>query len=102
MARVLVLYNEPVLPLGHPDAESEHEILWTTDVISKILLQAGHEVTRLGASHDVSSLVNGLRAPEGAQRPDVVFNLFEGTADQGNTEAYVAGLMEWLGLSFTG
>jgi D-alanine-D-alanine ligase len=98
MARVLVLYNEPVLPVGHPDAESEHEILWTTDVISKILLQAGHEVTRLGASHDVASLVTGLSA----QRPDVVFNLFEGTADQGNTEAYVAGLMEWLGLSFTG
>jgi D-alanine-D-alanine ligase len=31
-----------------------------------------------------------------------VFNLFEGTADDGRTEAYVSGLLEWLGIPFTG
>jgi D-alanine-D-alanine ligase len=97
-AHVLVLYNEPVLPVTHPDAESEHEILFTADVLTKTLLQAGLEVSRLGASRDPSPLVAGLQA----NRPDVVFNLFEGTPDQGNTEAYVAGLLEWLGLPFTG
>jgi D-alanine-D-alanine ligase len=97
-AHVLVLYNEPVLPVTHPDAESEHEILFTTDVLSKTLLQAGLEVSRLGVSRDPGPLVSGL----GADRPDVVFNLFEGMPDQGNTEAYVAGLLEWLGIPFTG
>ncbi len=32
----------------------------------------------------------------------MVFNLFEGTADRGDTEAYVAGLLEWLRVPFTG
>jgi D-alanine-D-alanine ligase len=31
-----------------------------------------------------------------------VFNLYEGTADQGGSEASVAGLMEWLRVPFTG
>src|SRR5438105_5019218 len=96
--RVLVLYNEPVLPANHPDAESEHEILYTVEVVAKTLLQAGFEVSRLGASYNPGTLLVGLRN----LRPDVVFNLFEGTADQGHTEAYVAGLLEWLGVPFTG
>ncbi len=32
----------------------------------------------------------------------MVFNLFEGLADFGSTEAHVAGLLEWLGIPFTG
>jgi D-alanine-D-alanine ligase len=31
-----------------------------------------------------------------------VFNLFEGTGDDGSTEAYVAGFLEWLDIPFTG
>jgi D-alanine-D-alanine ligase len=95
---VLLLYNEPVLPAGHPDAESEHDILNTLDIVGTVLAEAGHTVSRLGASRDPAALIAGLRQI----RPDVVFNLFEGTADQGNTEAYVAGIMEWLGVPFTG
>lgn len=97
-ARVLVLYNKPVLPANHPDAESEHEILYTVDVVSNELTEAGYVVSRLGISYDPSVLLEGLRE----QKPDVVFNLFEGTADHGHTEAALAGLLEWLGLPFTG
>jgi D-alanine-D-alanine ligase len=96
--RVLVLYNEPVLPTDHPDADSEHEILYTVDVVTKTLVQAGFECARLGASHNPDVLLTGLRL----QRPDAVFNLFEGTADGGHNEAYVAGLLEWLNIPFTG
>jgi D-alanine-D-alanine ligase len=96
--RILILYNEPVLSASHPDAESEHEILFTVDAVSKTLIQAGFSVSRLGVSHDPSLLLSRLRE----ERPDAVFNLYEGTADNGNTEAYVAGLLEWLGLPFTG
>jgi D-alanine-D-alanine ligase len=96
--RVLVLYNEPVLPADHPDADSEHEILYTTDVVAGHLTEAGFDVTRLGVSRDPSALLSGLRRA----KPDVVFNLFEGLADHYGTEAYAAGLLEWLGLPYTG
>jgi D-alanine-D-alanine ligase len=97
-ARVLVLYNEPVLPPDHPDADSEHEIVHTVDVVSHSLTAAGFMVSRLGAGRYPAALLAGLRD----HRPDVVFNLFEGMADHGHTEATVAGLLEWLGLPFTG
>src|SRR5690242_12958130 len=96
--RVLILYNEPVLSPNHPDAESEHEVLYTVDAVGATLAKAGFHVSRLGAHHDPGALLAGLRA----EQPDVVFNLFEGTGDDGNTEAYVAGLLEWLDLPFTG
>jgi D-alanine-D-alanine ligase len=96
--RVLVLYNEPVLPEDHPDAVSEHEILETVDAVHEHLKAAGYGVTLLGVGRDPAALLTGLRQ----QRPDVVFNLFEGLADVGHTEAHVAGLLDWLGVPFTG
>jgi D-alanine-D-alanine ligase len=96
--RVLVLYNEPVLPSGHPDYESEQQVLFTVDIVSKNLSQAGYGVRRLGVSTDPQVLLDGLRDI----RPDVIFNLYEGIPDQGATEAFVAGLLEWSGVPFTG
>jgi D-alanine-D-alanine ligase len=96
--RVLVLYNEPVLPADHPDAESEHEVLYTVAEVERELAEAGHAPARLGVSRDPAVLLAGVRR----HRPDVVFNLFEGLADFGDTEAYAAGLLEWLGVPFTG
>jgi len=96
--RILVLFNEPVLPSGHQDAESEHEILFVTDVIAKILVEAGFDVGRLGISHSAGPLLHELENG----RPDAVFNLFEGLPDQGHTEAAVASLLEWQGIPFTG
>ena len=96
--RVLILHNQPVLAEDHPDAESEHEILYTTEVVERTLGEAGYEVCTLGVSRDPAVLIKGLRQ----RRPDVVFNLFEGLADLSETEAYVAGILEWLELPFTG
>src|SRR3954453_675016 len=96
--RVLILYNEPVLPAGHPDADSEHEVLYTVAEVQQILASAGYEVSGLSLSRDPSALPAALRDSQ----PDVVFNLFEGLADCGSTEAHVAGLLEWLGVPFTG
>jgi D-alanine-D-alanine ligase len=92
------LYNDPVLPASHPDFESEQQVVSTVEVVSKNLTQAGFAVTRLGVSTDSQVLLDGLRE----LRPDVVFNLFEGVPDQPNTEAFVAGLLEWSGIPFTG
>jgi D-alanine-D-alanine ligase len=98
LARVLILYNEPVLPGDHPDADSEHEILFTVEHVEKALLEAGHEVRRLSVGRDPAELVTALRR----KRPDVVFNLFEGLADQSDTEAHAAGILEWYGVPYTG
>jgi D-alanine-D-alanine ligase len=96
--RVVVLFNEPVLRPDHPDAASEHEILSTVDAVQDHLARAGYAVDRLGVARDPHALVSGLRR----LRPDVVFNLFEGLADDGDTEAHVAGVLEWAGVPFTG
>jgi D-alanine-D-alanine ligase len=96
--RVLILYNEPVLPPSHPDAESEHEIYFTVDEVEKVLVAAGFNVSRLGASREPAKMAAALEK----KKADVVFNLFEGTADQPGTEAVVAGLLEWLQIPFTG
>ncbi len=96
--QVVILYNEPVLPADHPDAVSEHEILETVDVVGSTLSAAGFEVARLGVSTEPRVLVEGLCSLQ----PDVVFNLFEGLADRGGTEAHVAGLLDWLDIPFTG
>jgi D-alanine-D-alanine ligase len=97
-ARVLVLYNEPVLPADHPDAEAERDILETAGVVRRILAEAGFQVSSLGIDHDPGALLAGLRQ----QSPDAVFNFFEGTAERPVTEAYVAGVLEWLNVPFTG
>ncbi len=96
--RVLILFNEPTLPPDHPDAESERDVLNTVAAVRDNLVSAGFPVAELGVSHDPAALLDGLRT----HRPDVVFNLFEGTADRGELEAYVDGVLEWLGIPFTG
>src|SRR6266851_260970 len=96
--RVLVLYNEPVLTPGHPDFESEQQVVETVQGVSENLVRAGYDVCHLGVSTNPRLLLDGLDE----LRPDVVFNLFEGVPDQGTTEAFVAGLLEWFGVAFTG
>ena len=58
-ARVLILYNEPVLPAGHPDFESEHEVLHTLEFVARTLTEARFGVTRLGLSNVELRIANG-------------------------------------------
>jgi D-alanine-D-alanine ligase len=96
--RVLVVYNEPVLPRDHPDFASEHDILETLADTCRILQAAGFTVGRLGFNHDPAVLLKELRDSP----PDAVFNLFEGLATDPGTEVTAAGLLEWVGVPFTG
>jgi len=96
--RVVVLFNQPILPEDHPDADSEHEILFTGKFVQRTLAEAGYDVRSLAVSRDPAVLLDGLRD----LRPDAVFNLFEGLADFGDTEAHVAGILEWLEIPYTG
>lgn len=96
--RVLLIYNEPVLPPDHPDAASECDVIDTANSVEKILIDAGLPTRKLSFAHDPSVLLQELR-----DHPvDVVFNLFEGLAAQTETEISVAALLEWLKVPFTG
>jgi D-alanine-D-alanine ligase len=95
---VLVLYNQPLLPEDHPDAESEHTIVGIAEEMIRVLTGADFHVTRLGLSSDPTPLWQELKK----RKPDVVFNLFEGNLDNTETESYVTGLLEWSGVPFTG
>ena len=95
---VLVLYNQPLLPDSHPDAESEREVLDSAGPACEILNAAGFRVSRLAVGRDPAALLEGLRR----LRPDVILNFFEGLADSPNTEPCVANLLDWSGVPFTG
>jgi D-alanine-D-alanine ligase len=96
--KVLILYNQPVLPADHPEAESERSVIDTADDLALILREARHAVTTLGLGADPAALFQTLRT----EQPDVVFNLYEGTADRPETETYVAGILDWCGVPYTG
>lgn len=98
LPRVLVVFNQPVLPPDHPDYASEFEIIETSESIETYVRAAGHPTHRFGYARDPRDLLDELAA-----RPvDVVFNLFEGLADQTETEIAHALLLEDLGIPFTG
>jgi D-alanine-D-alanine ligase len=97
-AHILVLHNAPTVPPDHPHAESERDVLVTADAVTHSLEAAGFRVNRLALGADPLPLVQALEH----HRPDAVFNLFEGIAECGLTEAYCIGLLEWFGVAFTG
>jgi D-alanine-D-alanine ligase len=98
MAKVLVLYNAPVLPNDHPDAESERDVLHTVEAVEAALLHHQHQAKRFGLHDSPQELLNHLQR----QPADVVFNLFEGFGHSPASEYHVAGLLAWLGLPLTG
>ena len=95
---ILVLHNEPVLPKEHPDAESEHSVVEVAAEMTRILADAGYDVRQLGLGPEPTVLWQELKK----RKPDVVFNLYEGNADNTQTESFVAGLLEWSGIPYTG
>src|SRR5262245_47998677 len=95
---VLVLYNQPLLPADHPDAESEHTIVAIAEQISDVLAGDGYRTKLLALEQDPTVLWRELRR----LKPDAVFNMFEGYIDNTPTESYVAGLLEWSEVPFTG
>lgn len=96
--QVVVLFNQPVLPRDHPEAESEKWVATAVNDIARLLACAGFQVSRLGIGRKLSTLKSELLS----RRPDVVFNLFEGLADRPESEIAVVRLLERLQVPFTG
>ena len=95
---ILVLYNEPMLPLDHPNAYSENSVVEIADMMIAALSEEGYRIGRFGLGTDPTVLWNELKK----RKPDVVFNLFEGNLDNTETESFVAGLLDWSGIPYTG
>jgi D-alanine-D-alanine ligase len=95
---VLVVYNQPLLPKDHPDSESEHTVVAIAETMAGVLDAANFRAKLLGVGLDPAILWNELKRV----RPAVVFNLYEGQLEDTETESYVAGLLQWSGVPFTG
>jgi len=96
--RVLIVYNEPVLPPDHPDYGSESDVLYSAKIVRESLTTLGIPNASFGVTDDVPALLARLMLRDF----DVVFNLYEGNADFSITEVYFTGLLEWLRLPYTG
>lgn len=94
----MVLYNKPLLPKDHPDAESEHTVVVIAESMAASLEQAGFRTRLLGLGRDPAVLWQDLRRA----KPSAVLNLYEGQLEDTETESYVAGLLQWSGIPFTG
>lgn len=77
------------------DAFEEYDYPATVDFIIAALKSAGHHVARLGGGKQF--LQNILR-----EKVDIVFNIAEGRGTFRSREAQVPGVLEMLGIPFTG
>ena len=95
---VAVLYNEPSLPEDHPDYLSEAGVLESVEAVEAALALGGHPSARLGVGTDPAAIIRALQNLDA----DCVVNLFEGLGGVGAGEAQVTGILELLGVPFTG
>ena len=73
---VLVLYNHPLLPRDHPDADSEHSIVDIALRMAEILeAEGGFRTTLLGLKQDPSMLWTELRRDITERRLRIVTRL---------------------------
>jgi D-alanine-D-alanine ligase len=96
--RVVVLYNAPALPAGHPDAVSEADVVEVARVVSDVLDRAGWDTLPVAAAPPLGPLVQQLEA----SKPDVVFNLIEGFGGASAGATGVTAMLELLALPITG
>ena len=95
---ILILHNQPSLPTDHPDYLSEAGVLESVAAVEAALAGGGHRSSRLGVGTDPPAILRSLQGIEA----DVVINLFEGLRGVGAGEAQVTGILELLGIPFTG
>ena len=96
--RVLILFNQPVLPPDHPDRGAEDDVLYSVKIVAESLTTSGIPFQQFGVTDDLPALLARLNRRDF----DVAFNLYEGTADRSITEVYFTGLLEWLNIAYTG
>jgi D-alanine-D-alanine ligase len=84
--------------LAYSDDDAGKELDDVVGQVAAALREIGHTVNVLAVHADVERLVGGLRAA----RPDLVFNLVEQFGDNLVGDIAVVGLLDLLGLRYTG
>lgn len=92
--RVLVLHD-PVPPEARPD---EQDNLVQAQTVAQALRELGHDPRMLSFVSDLRMVAAQLRA----LRPEVVFNLVESVEGSGRLIHVAEGLLETVGVPFTG
>jgi D-alanine-D-alanine ligase len=98
-ARILVLFDTDTDPPATQEYKKQLESSDEAEFdVARTLIGKGHEVRLLGFKNDLDQLLKGLRA----EPVDLVFNLSERFRDKSALDYSVAGLLEMLGLPYTG
>ena len=85
-----------VLTYLEHEGASEYDAV--VDQVAGSLRRSNHDVSILGIHGDVQALIDGLRE----RKPDLIFNLMEMFGDDLNGDVAVVGLLEILGIPYTG
>ncbi len=98
MVVTIILDDDQDSPASLPGTEARVDVLRVVDAVRSALVSAGHSVSVRAVGADF------LAALQAVQRgaPDVVFNLCESLAGDARGEAVVAGILEQMGVAFTG
>jgi D-alanine-D-alanine ligase len=84
--------------LTYLEQENSREYDKVVDQVAAALRRRKHTVSILGVHGSVNKLITGLRR----RKPDLVFNLMEMFDDDVNGDVAVTGLLEILGIPYTG
>ncbi len=84
--------------LTHAEAENDREVDIAVTQVAGALRDLGHTVAILSVFGDIQKLLDGLRQ----QAPELVFNMMEMWGDEVGGDIPVVGLLEMLGLHYTG
>ena len=96
--KVLVIFDFPnTLPEDYAEVLALEDSKCEREVVAA-LRDLGHEVRVLGIHDRIDPLISEIRA----NPPDIVFNLAEAFAHDREHEANIAGLLEMLGVAYTG
>ncbi len=96
--RITALVDESARPANDPDFTESPEVPTTEHHVIETLRELGHEVSVLGLAEDIPAVVTALTD----RRPDIVFNLTEQFGGDRRYDKNIAGLLELLGIPFTG
>jgi D-alanine-D-alanine ligase len=96
--RVTILYNAPSIAADDMRFASEADVVEVASEIATSLERGGFEVSLLAAAPPLGPLVSVLEN----EPPDVVFNLIEGYGGRSAGEAWITGVLELLGIPYTG
>ncbi|MHC4121759.1 MAG: hypothetical protein ACYSWO_30170, partial [Planctomycetota bacterium] len=95
---ITVLVDAAEIPDGDPDFANVPETPTTEYHVVETLRDLRHNVSVLGAVNDIGTIVENLTK----KKPDIVFNLTEAFGGDRRLDKNIAGLLEMLGIPFTG